>query len=390
VSVWRLLQEDGVGAADGLAVDEALMLHYGRGETARGEATLRLYTYRPHAVLVGRYQVLDAEVDREACERRGFGIGRRPTGGGAIIMGPGQLGVAIATRAPAGVSPRELLRQYAAGITAGLAGLGVDAAFRGKNDIEVGGRKLGGLGLYVDDRGALLFHASILADLDVELMLEVLRIPGAKLADKGVERVHERITTVSRELGSSLDAAMLREAITAGFAQRLELELDDSRLDAREAQRARELSAERYGSAAWVGGRAPAGDTHGTVAVKTELGLIRAYVGVQDSSLSSVLIAGDFSVMPPELTRLEAALRWCRADPERIERVVADELSGSGLELDPALVARVLWGAAERALERSAGASPVRAAGSCYFPAPQVASVLTPDASEEAYERHHG
>ncbi len=378
MSVWRLITDDGAGPADGLAVDEALMVHYGRDHTAASEAVMRLYTYRPHVALVGRYQVLDAEVNRAACQERGVGVGRRPTGGGAIIMGPGQLGVAVCTRAPADLGPRQLLRQYAGGIVAGLARLGVRASFRGKNDIEVAGRKLAGLGLYVDDRGALLFHASVLADLDVELMLQLLHIPGAKLEDKGVARVHERITTVSAETDRTLDGAALRAAVCDGFSAQLGITLRDSELDDAERDRAAELERERYAAPAWIAGRVPAGDSHGTAVVKTGLGLIRAYAGVQDSSLSSVMLAGDFSVMPEELTRIEAALRWSRADPERITAIVAGELAGSSVDIDPGVLAGVVWAAAERALERTGGAVPVRTAGSCYFPAVVAAT----DASE--------
>ena len=88
---WRYLTEEAVGAAEGLAADEALMLHHGRDEHAEAEATLRLYTYRSHCALVGRYQSLEDEVDREACHRLDVQYGRRPTGGGAILMGGGQL-----------------------------------------------------------------------------------------------------------------------------------------------------------------------------------------------------------------------------------------------------------------------------------------------------------
>ena len=66
--VWRLLTDDGVGAAAGLALDEALMSSYSRDEPER-PPTLRLYSYRDHCALVGRYQTLEAEVDLAACRR---------------------------------------------------------------------------------------------------------------------------------------------------------------------------------------------------------------------------------------------------------------------------------------------------------------------------------
>ena len=74
---WRLLSDDGVPAADGLAMDEALMARYARGEPPR-PPTLRLYTYRTHCALIGRYQNLDAEVDLPACRETGTQVSRRP------------------------------------------------------------------------------------------------------------------------------------------------------------------------------------------------------------------------------------------------------------------------------------------------------------------------
>lgn len=61
-SPWRLLVDDGADAAGGLALDESLMAGYHRGQVPR-LPTLRLYTYRDHCALVGRYQHLAAEVD---------------------------------------------------------------------------------------------------------------------------------------------------------------------------------------------------------------------------------------------------------------------------------------------------------------------------------------
>jgi len=352
MSAWRLLIEDGVGGVAGLATDDALMLHYGREDAATPwEATLRLYTYRAHSVNVGRYQMLAAEVDTAACRRLGIDVARRPTGGGAIIMGPRQLGIAITTRAPADLHPGQVLRRYGQRILVGLRSLGVDARLRGKNDLEVGARKIAGLGLYADDRGALLFHASVLAGIDIPLMLSVLRIPGAKLADKGITRVQERLTTVSRELGRELNGVDLRDAIAAGFQQTLGVSLQRAELDTAERARATELS-ELYGSTEWLADRQVEGDTRGDSLLRTPSGLIRIYTGLQGTALSSVMLTGDYSTPPPALLSLEAALRWCSADPQRILEITRRELAADGglLGSSADAVAAAIWQAARGAL----------------------------------------
>ena len=128
------------------------MLHYATARRAAVRGDPALYTYRPHCALVGRYQSLEAELDTHACARLEIEIGRRPTGGGAIIMGPQQLGVAIT---------RERPRDRRAGSHAGVRRR--DPAwpreprrrrpFPRQDDLEVGGRKIAGLGIYADDAG---------------------------------------------------------------------------------------------------------------------------------------------------------------------------------------------------------------------------------------------
>ena len=365
---WRLLTDDRSGAAEGLATDEALLLEHGRGAAPSCDATLRLYTYRSHCALVGRFQSLEDEVDLVAARRLGVQVGRRPTGGGAIIMGEGQLGVAVATRAPAGTSPRDLLERYAEGVTAGLERLGVAAIFRGKNDLQVDGRKIAGLGLHIDEQGALLFHASVLAALDVPLMLRVLTIPGAKLSDKGIARVEERVTTVGRELGRPVAASDLRDAVAAGFAGALGIELRRGTLTTVELGRRDELVGARYSSDDWILQRTKLRDAHGTAVLKTPEGLVRIYVATHGSSVKSALVAGDFNAVPPRLAQLEAALRWCAATPERVGELTAATLREDDLRVPPAAVAEAIWEATARAMERAGGAHPARPEGSCYFP----------------------
>lgn len=396
---WRLLCDDGASAAEGLALDEGLMSSFGRGQAPGADAALRLYTYRSHCALVGRYQHLAAEVDLDACARTGTQVNRRPTGGGAIIMGAGQLGVALATSAPAAARPRELLATFATGLVAALAGLGLAAQFRGKNDVEVGGRKIAGLGLYLDEQGALLLHASLLADLDVETMLTVLRIPAAKLPGGGAAAVAERVTTVSRELGRSVAPGEIRDAVAAGLADTVGAELLGDTPTPAEHRAMRAALQARYQRPEWLEEVTPAPDTTGSALLRTPAGLFRVYASVHAGVLKSLLFAGDATVVPRSLVGLEADLRWRRLDersvraavrarPGLLEEVGAMETelvtailaAGAGSTPPPTCAAPPPTSAAPLAgpaapSARGAGravqeAAPLRPVGSCYFPEP--------------------
>ncbi|HEV7862572.1 MAG TPA: biotin/lipoate A/B protein ligase family protein [Acidimicrobiia bacterium] len=368
---WRLLTDDGAEAAAGLALDEAMLAGYARDADPDWVPTLRLYTYRSHCALVGRYQHLEAEVDLDACRRTGTGFSRRPTGGGAIVMGAGQLGVAVATRAPADRNPRELLARYAEGIVAGLAELGIEASFAGKNDLSVARRKIAGLGLYLEPGGGLLFHSSILADLDIPFMLEVLNIPAAKLGDKAVAAVSERITTVSRETGRTVGGADIREVIATGFAKALGLDLQAGTTTPAEEARGLVLEAERYSSQDWCFEHSPQPDATATSVFKTPEGLVRCYLALHGPTIKSALFTGDFNTVPEPLARFEASLRWARLEEATLEKLAAISCpDGTGLGVAPSELVKAVLAAGDRAVLASEqmAAAPVRPSGSCYFP----------------------
>jgi len=363
---WRYLIEDDVSAAAGLAFDEALMDSHSPA-VAAAEPVVRLYTYRSHAALCGRYQNLKAEISLDGCRRTGTDFNRRPTGGGAIVMGEGQLGVAVVTRAPTKKRPDEVLLHYSEGIVAGLAKLGIEAAFGGKNDLVVQGRKIAGLGLYLDPEGALLFHSSILADLDIPFMLAVLDIPAAKLGDKAVAAVEQRVTTVTRETGHPWTGATLREVVALGFTEALGWDLVESDPTAGEMARAAELVESKFSSDDWLFQHSPQPDATATALVKTPGGLVRLYLALQGDTIKSALFTGDFNDIPPPVTRFEGALKWARADSAELERLAASCFAdGTGLGVGAEVLTAAVLEAAGKAAVREM-AAPNRT-GSCYFP----------------------
>ena len=334
---WRYIADDGVSASYGLAADEWLMSGYHAAH--KPPPTLRLYTYAPECVLVGRFQNVEAEVSMEECRWRGIAVNRRPTGGGTIMMGPGQLGVAVVSSlapagAPGGASsggpsgPREAIRTWSRGIVAGLEGLGIRATLRGKNDLEVGGRKIAGLGVYIDENGAALFHCSLLAGMNLQLMLSLLNIPLEKLSDRAVSALESRLTTVSRELDRSVDTDLLRGRIREGFARAFGVSLSPRPFTEGEVRGISRLESEKYLASEWVYQRQPPRDTEGSARRKTGAGLLSVHLSLAGSVIKNLVISGDFFSSMAALNRLEARLRWSEAERGVVEDAVRTELSG--------------------------------------------------------------
>ncbi len=251
-----------------LAVDEAL------ARTAGPEPALRLWR-NDRCVIVGRFQLADAEVDRAAADRFGVPVYRRFTGGGAVYHDPGNLNVSLVTGRDdpfidgrLGVGLQGLYRAMLEPLAAAVRTLGIRAepALRG---LFVGGRKLGGIAAWVGARRVLV-HATLLIDADLVALERVLAGPG----DPGNRRWEltrsERasVTSLARELdgglaagGSSPGRPDLRAAVDRAVVHAFKaaacgptdrpMEADGAGLRAAELAVAADLLRSRYGKPAW-------------------------------------------------------------------------------------------------------------------------------------------
>ena len=315
---WRLITDDDVTASFGLRADETLAVRVGANLSI---PTLRLYTYRSHCALVGRFQNVENEVRVDYCKSHSVPINRRPTGGGAIIMGADQLGVALTIpgRADDNYShARKLMSMFSEGLVRGLNRLGVNASFRRKNDIEVDGKKIIGLGVHRARTNGLLFHASLLVDLDVELMLHVLNTPFEKISDKEISTVAGRITTVRRETKSGITLDEVRRTIADAYASSLDVKLVVEPFSSDELQAISALEREKYLSDDWIYQTSAVADTFGASKIKTPAGLLDVRVTLAGNIIKAAFIGGDFFASEIAVSDLEASMRWHTSQPDNV------------------------------------------------------------------------
>ncbi len=309
MTIWRYINNDNVTASAGLATDEVLANRTGAGTS---QHTLRLYTYQPCA-LVGRFQIIENELNLDYCAQHKIPVNRRPTGGGAIIMGEDQLGVALAIPGKADETyahVRERMTQFSQGIISGLSTLGIHVEFRRKNDLEVNGKKIAGLGLHKTDTGGLLFHASLLVGLDVPYMLNVLKIPFEKITDKEISAVSERTTTVRLESNTSLTIDEVRNIIFNGYRDAFQLNIRKGDFTKSELNEVHQLEKNKYMDNDWIFQTTDVPDATGKALVKTPGGLLDIRLVLAGEMIKSVYIRGDFFTSEHAIADLEQSLRW--------------------------------------------------------------------------------
>jgi lipoate-protein ligase A len=179
--------------AANLALDEALLLE---AEAGRGGEVLRLWEALRVGVVLGAGGSIAADVRDEA----GIDLGRRCSGGGTVLVGPGCLCYTLILRLdrqselrtiPA--SQRWIMERLAAMLSTSSQPL----VFRGTSDLCVGERKCSG-NAQRRGRHYLLHHGTLLDAFDLTLIPRHLREPGRQ-PDYRQQRCHlDFVTNLGR------------------------------------------------------------------------------------------------------------------------------------------------------------------------------------------------
>ena len=147
-------------------------------EVAAGkrEPTLRIWEWAAPAVVIGKFQSLEDEVNTAVAQKEGFTVVRRCTGGGAMFIEPGNT-ITYSLYAPfdftQGISIEESYRLCDFWLVRALKELGLDVRFAGLNDIATQYGKLGGAAQrrftpVEGGPGAILHHVTLAYDIDAE------------------------------------------------------------------------------------------------------------------------------------------------------------------------------------------------------------------------------
>ncbi|EEB73421.2 lipoate-protein ligase A, N-terminal domain protein [Thermococcus sp. AM4] len=231
-----------------MAIDEAIMLARIEG---RVPDTVRLYAFSPSSVTIGRFQSVRHDVNLDEAKRLGIPVVRRITGGGSVFhdeFGEITYSVVVGENFHPALKNVETSYRYLAGpLVDALNDLGLKAGFSGLNDIVANGKKISG-SAQTRRKGVILQHGTFMYATRVEILGKVLRVSKAKLADKGVSSIWERVTTLERE-GIKLNRWEAYELLRESFFNAFELE--EGELTDYELELAEELIEKRYGNPEW-------------------------------------------------------------------------------------------------------------------------------------------
>ena len=159
-----------------LALDEDLLDQCERF----GRECLRVWQPTSPCVVAGHSNRSFDEIDLLACRRLDIPVLRRHSGGGSVLLGPGCLNYSLVLNARASVelSGIRSTNSYVMGrlkrAVSEVTRREIDVS--GFTDLAVGGRKFSGNAQY-RRRNGILFHGTLMLNLDIGLIEATLAIP---------------------------------------------------------------------------------------------------------------------------------------------------------------------------------------------------------------------
>ena len=333
---------------------------------------------------VGWFDDVDSTLDLDACERLGVAVIRRPVYGGGTAFYDAGCAVMWGFLLPKdryGDLDQALARfQPVLLDTLAKIGLG-EVQFEGSSDLRWHGRKLGAL--TAQDVVACNSVGGFLniAPPNLDLYLQVVRVPEEKFKDKVVKDMREYVCTAEEVAGREVTYEEFRDALLASL-EAAGIELEASELNDGERhgldkigtrvgsdEMVRRVSSERFTRAAPAGSVVGFGNHKGRK-------LCRAGVALDAGGvIVAALMAGDMHVSPPDtMDRVAAVLVGApSADAGELRRRIASVFEGDDIhQADAAMGVTTddLLAAVQQALTRGTKGDAVKALVFGAFPDP--------------------
>ena len=260
-------------------------------------------------VIVGRHQCVYDEVHLDYTQRNGIEVFRRMTGGGAVYQDMGNLNVSLLCfNRPSAKEAGARLQNI---LIAALEDVGVSAKSRGRNDLEVSGRKISGTSGLVLSQGTLV-HGTLLVHVSMEALERSLDVNPEKLRSRGLRSVRARTVNIADlwHPGASIERLCAR-IMHHAHAQSASLSEDI-------LQKARERRAEKYARPSWnFGSRLPE-----TIVASHRFpwGTVSMHCRIEEGRIRAWRISGDFFALR-DLEEIEERFVGLDAERESLQRV---------------------------------------------------------------------
>ncbi|WP_274649645.1 lipoate--protein ligase [Paenibacillus humicola] len=282
------------------------------------DKTYLLFYVNEPSIIIGKNQNTMEEINDSYVRSRGIHVVRRLSGGGAVYHDLGNLNFSFITQDD-GSSFRNFAK-FTRPVIEALRGLGVQAELTGRNDIQVGERKISGNAQF-STKGRMFSHGTLLFDSKMDSIASALRVKPMKIESKSTKSVRARVANISEFLDRPMTIGEFKnELLRALFGCEPE-EAPVYPLTERDWEAVRRLADERYRSWDWNYGRSPKSNVQH--ACKFPAGIVDVRLDVAGGRMTGVKIYGDFFGIA-DTAELEELLTGVRYEEDAIRKALAE------------------------------------------------------------------
>jgi len=250
------------------------------------EETYLLFYINEPAIIIGKNQNTFEEINLDYVREQGIHVVRRLSGGGAVYHDQGNLSFSFITKND-GNSFRNF-RRFTEPVIAALVALGVNAELTGRNDIQVGAKKISGNAQFTT-RGRMFSHGTLMFNVDLDEVAKALQPNAEKMASKGIKSVRSRVANISEFLNEPIDILSFRSRLLQAIFPDGPVQYPLTAADWTGIQR---ISEERYRNWDWNYGKSPEFNVRHTK--RFPIGSVDVRLQVRNGVIENCKIYGDF------------------------------------------------------------------------------------------------
>ncbi|MFU0909469.1 lipoate--protein ligase [Mesomycoplasma ovipneumoniae] len=249
-----------------------------------------LYFYQHNnAIIIGKNQNIYEEIKLDEVEKQRIEIYRRLSGGGAVYHDLGNINFSFITK-----KQNHSYQKFLTPIIEFFKSFGLDAEFKGRNDLIVNGAKVSG-NAQIIYKDRIVHHGTILFNANLAKLGQVLKPNRLKIESKGIKSIRQRVTNILHEIEEQMEDSEFISRLITFFenkyqtkAQDVETYFQDEMTFQKDFQEVQTIRQSRE----WVFGSNPY-FSYENIA-RTSGGTLRVLANIEKNYIVKIKFEGDF------------------------------------------------------------------------------------------------